>query len=112
MYNTICSQMFAPQNTGGAEPAVTTVCVSCIGVNCMSECRLVSGNNPFRINNLVRGANYTISLSLRNSFGQSGESDRMSYGEEKLFLLWTYTAIQCICMPISLWSSLHVPLDG
>ena len=57
----------------------------------MSECHPVSGNNPFRINNLVRGANYNISLSLRNSFGQSGESDRMSYGEGQLFLLWIYT---------------------
>ena len=76
-------QLFAPQNTGGAEPAVTTVCINCIGVNCMSECRPVSGNNPFRINNIVRGANYTVSLSLRNSFGQSGESDRVSYGEGK-----------------------------
>ena len=75
--------MFALQNTGGAEPAVTTVCVNCIGVNCMSECRPVSGNNPFRIINIVRGANYTVSLSLRNSFGQSGESDRVSYGEGK-----------------------------
>ena len=84
----LCSQMFAPQNTGGAEPAVTTVCVNCIGVNFMSECRPVSGNNLFRINNIVRGANYTISISLRNSFGQSGESDRISYGEGKLFLLW------------------------
>ena len=74
--------MFAPQNTGGADPAVTMVCVNCIGVNCMSECRPVSGNNPFRINNIVRGANYTISLSLRNSFGQSGEIDRVSYGKE------------------------------
>ena len=84
----LCSQMFAPQNTGGAEPAVTTVCVNCIGNNCMSECRPVSGNNPFRINNLVRGTNYTFSLSLRNSFGQSGESDRISYGEGTQFLLW------------------------
>ena len=80
--------MFAPQNTGGAEPAVTTVCVNCIGNNCMSECRPVSVNSPFCINNLVLGANYTISLSLRNSFGQSRESDRMPYGEGKLFLLW------------------------
>ena len=80
----------------------------------MSECHPVSGNNPFRINNLVRGANYNISLSLRNSFGQSGESDRMSYGEGQLFSVIGY--IQCMCMPISLdcdimldflWSLLH-----
>ena len=80
--------LFAPQNTGGAEPAVTTVCVNCIGNNCMSECRPVSGNNPFQINNIVPGANYTISLSLRNNFGQSGESAPELYGEGQLFLLW------------------------
>jgi len=42
----------------------------------------VSGNNPFRINNIVPGANYTISLSLRNSFNQSGQTTTF-YGEGK-----------------------------
>ena len=41
------------------------------------------GNNPFRINNIVNGTNYTISVSLRNDFGQSGESTPELYGEGK-----------------------------
>ena len=64
-------------------PPTTDVCVNCIGVNCMSECRRVSGNNPFRINNIVNGTNYTVSLSLRNEFGQSRESAPELYGEGK-----------------------------
>ena len=35
----------------------------------MSECRPVSGNNPFRINNIVNGTNYTVSLLLSSDFG-------------------------------------------
>ena len=48
----------------------------------------MSGNNPFRINNIVPGENYTISVSLRNDFGQSGESASQLYGEVKVLLLW------------------------
>ena len=69
----------------------------------MSECRPVSGNNPFRINNIVRGANYTLSLSLRNSFGQSGDSDHLSYGEgESSFCYGHIHCMQSIIMSISL----------
>ena len=64
-------------------PPAREVCVNCIGVNCMSECRPVSGNNPFHINNIVNGTNYTVSLSLRNDFGRSGESAPELYGEGK-----------------------------
>ena len=72
--------MFSSQNTT-TEPAITEVCANyCTGGNCRSYC---SSNNPFRINNIVSGANYTISISLRNDFGQSGESNRTSYGEVK-----------------------------
>ena len=49
----------------------------------MSECRPVSGNNPFRINNIVNGTNYTISLSLSSDFGQSEEGAPELYGEGK-----------------------------
>ena len=35
-----------------------------IGDNWANECRPVSGNSPFHINNIVPGENYTISLSL------------------------------------------------
>ena len=43
--------------------------------NCMSsDCRSVSGNNPFRINNIVNGTSYNISLLLRNDFGESGQT--------------------------------------
>ena len=42
----------------------------------------MSDNNPFRINSIVPGTNYTISLSLRNSFGQSGQTTTL-YGEGK-----------------------------
>ena len=67
-------------------PAITEVCVNCTGDNCTYECRLVSGDNPFHIN-IVPGENYTISLSLRNDFGPSGESAPELYGESKVVLL-------------------------
>ena len=53
----------------------------------MSECCPASGNNHFRISNIVPGENYTVSLLLRNRFGQSGESDCVSYGEDESLLL-------------------------
>ena len=68
-------------------PAITEVCVNCTRDNCTYECRPVSGNNPFHINNVVSGINYTISLSLRNGFGQSEESAPELYGESKTVLL-------------------------
>ena len=68
-------------------PAITEVCINCTRDNCTYECHPVSGNNPFRINNVVSGINYTISLSLRNDFGQSGESAPKLYGEGKTVLL-------------------------
>ena len=83
-------QMFALQNTSVIMPAITEVCVNCSGDNCTYECRPVSGNNPFRINNIVPGENYTVSLSLRNDFGRSGESVPQLYGEAQTVLSWTY----------------------
>ena len=47
----------------------------------MSECHPVSDNNPFRINNIVPGENYTVSLSLRNVVGGSQLSDSITIGE-------------------------------
>ena len=77
-----CS-FFSSQHTGVAAPQTTDVCVNyCTEGNCTDECCPVSDNNPFRVNNIVPGANYTISLSLRNSFGQSGQTTTL-YGEGK-----------------------------
>ena len=75
--------MFTSQNTSIAEPPITEVCVNCIGDNCTFECHNASSNNPFRINNIVNGTNYTISLSLRNDFGQSRQTTPELYGEDK-----------------------------
>ena len=63
-------------------PTISEVCVMyCIGDNCMSsDCVSVSGNNPFRIINTVNGTSYNISVSLRNDFGQSGQTTAL-YGE-------------------------------
>ena len=63
-------------------PEVSDVCVIyCTGDNCTSlGCVSVSGNNPFRINNTVNGTSYNISVSLRNDFGQSGQTTAL-YGE-------------------------------
>lgn len=75
--------IFSSQDTSVAAPQTTDVCVNyCIQDNCTDECRPMSDNNPFRINNIVNGTNYTISLSLRNSFGQSGQTTGL-YGEGK-----------------------------
>ena len=64
------------------------ICVKyCIGDICTDECRPVSGNRPFRINNIVNGTNYTVSLSLRNDFGQSGQTTPELFGKAKTFLL-------------------------
>ena len=78
--------------------AVTDICVNyCTGGNCTSECRNGSTNNPFRINNIVNGTNYTISLSLRSDFGQSGESAPELYGEGKTVSVMD---IQCNIYPV------------
>ena len=64
--------------------AITGVCVNyCTGNSCTDECRLASSNNPFRIDNIVNGTNYTISLSLRNDFAQSRQTTPELYGECK-----------------------------
>ena len=88
-------------------PPLMQVCVNCIGDNCTYKCRPVSGNNPFRINNIVRGANYTISLSLRNDLGQSGGSAPELYGEGRTVLLWTYTCMYMIFMLSDCDTMLH-----
>ena len=63
---------------------ITVVCVNyCTGNSCTDKCRLASSNNPFHIDNIVNGTNYTISLSLRNDFGQSRQTTPKLYGEGK-----------------------------
>ena len=42
----------------------------------------MSGNNPFRIDNITNGATYNVNISLRNDFGQSGQATEL-YGEGK-----------------------------
>ena len=65
------------------------ICVNyCTGDNCTDECRSVSSNQPFRINNIVNGTSYNISLSLRNDFGLSGQTTPELFGKAKAFLLW------------------------
>ena len=41
------------------------------------------GNDPFRIENIVNGTSYNISVSLRNDFGESGQTTAL-YGEGKI----------------------------
>lgn len=60
------------------------VCVNCSGVNCTSECRPVSGNNPYRISNTVSGENYTVNLTLVNGIGYSEVSNSSEIGEARL----------------------------
>ena len=64
-------------------PPITDICVNYCTDSCTEECRPMSGNNPFRIDNIVNGTNYTISVSLRNDFGQSGQTTPELYGEGK-----------------------------
>ena len=78
-------QLFTSQSTGVAAPQTTEVCVNyCTEGNCTDEC---NDNNPFRINNTVNGTTYSVSVSLRNDFGQSGRATAL-YGEGNQ--LWTY----------------------
>ena len=59
--------------------------IYCIGDNCMSsDCCAVSGNNPFCVDNIVNGISYNISVSLRNNFGQSGQTTAL-YSVESSF---------------------------
>ena len=62
----------------------------------MSECHPVSGNNSFRINNIVRGENYAVSLSLRNDFGRSGQTTSELYGESKT--ISGHTRVYGVCI--------------
>ena len=57
------------------------VCVNCSGVNCISECRPVSGNNPYRIDTTESGESYTVNLSLVNGIDRSEMSDPLEIGE-------------------------------
>ena len=86
--------MFAsqsPMSNNMLTAAVTDICVNyCTEGNCTDECRPVSGNNPFRIDNIVNGTNYNISLSLRNDFGQSGQTTPGLYGEGNGFECMVY----------------------
>ena len=75
-----------PTENSRIMPTVNEVCVMyCIGDNCTSSgCVSVSGNNdPLLINNTVNGTSYNISVSLRNDFGESGQTTAL-YGEGKI----------------------------
>ena len=81
------------------------ICVNyCSEGNCTDECRSITGNQPFRINNIMNGTNYTVSLSLRNDFGQSGQTTPELFGKAILyvvckaiaFLLWICIYVVCI----------------
>ena len=93
LFSLIIRHVLTLQNTSLVMPTITEVCVNCTGDNCTYECRPLSSNNPFRINNIVPGENYTVSLSLRNDFGRSGESVPQLYGEAQTVLLWTYVGM-------------------
>ena len=81
-------QTFTSQNTNVAAPAISDACVSyCIGENCtMTECRPVP--DPFRIDNITFGESYNVSVSLRNGFGQSGQTTAL-YGEDVDCMVYT-----------------------
>ena len=67
------------------------ICVNyCTGDYCTDECRSIISNRPFRINNIINGTNYTVSLSLRSDFGQSGQTTPEVFGKTKAFLLYVY----------------------
>ena len=101
------ARIFTSQSTSTAEPHITQVCVNCTGINCRFDCSTASSNSPFRINNIVPGENYTISLSLRNDFGQSGQTTPELFGENKAVywgecewaptLMCSIAYIICIC---------------
>ena len=81
-------------------PVISEVCfVYCAGDNCTSpDCRPESGNNPFRISNTVNGTTYSVNISLRNDFGQSGQTTTL-YGEcIKQFLLQPIYSVDCAIM--------------
>ena len=75
------------------------ICVNfCTGDYCTDECRSIIGNRSFRINNIINGTNYTVSLSLGNDFGQSGQTTPELFGKAKVFLLWicgVYYQVDC-----------------
>ena len=74
-------QLFTSQNNSVAAPRITQVCVTyCTEGNCTSEC---SDDNPFRINSITTGSAYNVSVSLRNDFGESGQTTDL-YGEGKI----------------------------
>ena len=80
-------------------PPITDICVNYCTDNCTFECRPMSGNNPFRIPNIVNGTNYTISLSLRNDFGQSGQTTPKLYGEcEAVSVVDIHMTVYILCM--------------
>ena len=86
--------MFASQDrteNSMITPPPSDICVNyCTEGNCTDECRSVIGNRHFRINNIVNGTNYTVSFSLRNDFGQSGQTTPELFGKAKAFLLYVY----------------------
>ena len=74
-----------------AAPQITEVCVNyCTEGNCTSEC---SDDNPFRININTTGSTYNVSVSLRNDFGESGQTTTL-YGEGKI--VSTVDIIECM----------------
>ena len=93
--NTAVLMWFASQNcteNSTITPPPSDICVNyCTGGSCTDECRPITGNQPLRINNIVKGTNYTVSLSLRNDFGESGQTTPELFGKAKAFLLWICT---------------------
>ena len=88
--------LFTSQNNSVAAPQIREVCVNyCTEGNCTSEC---SENNPFRINNIITGAIYNVSVSLRNDFGESGQTTAL-YGEGKI--VSTVDIIECMGIVLS-----------
>ena len=92
--------------------AITGVCINyCTGNSCTDECRLASSNNPFRIDNIVNGTNYTISLSLRNDFGQSAWTNH----SWTIWWVWssfcyghTHDCVYCVCLWLYLVRLWHI----
>ena len=83
--------LFTSQSNNVAAPQITDVCVNyCTEENWTSEC---SDDSPFRINNITTGSAYNISVSLRNDFGESGQTTAV-YGEGKI--VSTVDIIECM----------------
>ena len=102
--------LFTSQNNSVAAPQIREICVNyCTEGNCTSEC---SANNPFRINNITTGAIYNVSVSLRNDFGESGQTTAL-YGEEHYWVHGVYmncSILQCYGINLNCFCSVDCML--